>query len=121
MTRHLFAVMFLIAGVIAWPNLAAAHAKILGADPAKNAVLATPPKAVNLMFAKALEPKFSAIRVLDSSGKQVDKGNTTVTGDGHNEMNVELPTLPAGVYTVQWNIVSLDGHKMKGDYTFTIK
>lgn len=121
MPRHLFVVMFVIASFIAFPNLAAAHAKILGADPAKDAVLTTPPTAVNLMFAKALEPKFSAIRVLDASGKQVDKANTTVKGDGHNEMSVDLPALPAGVYKVLWNIVAQDGHKMKGDYTFTIK
>jgi hypothetical protein len=121
MMRHLFAIMFVIAGLIALPNLAAAHANILGADPAKNAVLTAPPSAVNLMFGKALEPKFSAIRVFDASGKQVDKANTTVKGDGHNEMSVELPALPAGDYKVNWNIVSQDGHKMKGDYTFTIK
>ena len=121
MSRQLFAAMFVIAGFIAFPNFAAAHAKILGTDPAKDAVLTAPPKAVNLMFAKALEPKFSAIHVIDASGKQVDTANTTIKGDGHNEMSVELPTLPAGVYKVMWNIVSLDGHKMKGDYTFTIK
>ena len=121
MSRHLFALIFMITGFIAFPNFAAAHTKIIGADPAKDAVLTTPPTAVNLMFAKALEPKFSAIRILDASGKQVDKANTTVKGDGHNEMSVDLPQLPAGVYTVMWNIVSLDGHKMKGDYTFTIK
>lgn len=121
MSRHLLALMFVITGFIAFPNFAAAHAKILGAEPGKDAVLTTSPTAVNLMFAKALEPKFSAIRVLDASGKQVDKANTVVKGDGHNEMSVELLPLPAGVYKVMWNIVSQDGHKMKGDYTFTIK
>lgn len=121
MSRHLFALIFMITGFIAFPNFAAAHTKIIGADPAKDAVLISPPKVVNMTFTKALESKFCTIRVLDATGKQVDKANTTVTGEDRHEMTVDLQPLPAGAYKVLWNIVSLDGHKMKGDYTFTIK
>ena len=37
---------------------------------------------------------------------------------------VTLPlaeTLPPGEYTVAWHVVSVDGHKTKGQYTFSVK
>jgi methionine-rich copper-binding protein CopC len=30
-------------------------------------------------------------------------------------------TLPPGEYTVAWHVVSVDGHKTKGQYTFSVK
>ncbi|MDU5691430.1 MAG: copper resistance protein CopC, partial [Citrobacter freundii] len=30
-------------------------------------------------------------------------------------------TLEAGKYTVDWHVVSVDGHKTKGQYTFSVK
>ncbi|HIH4669070.1 TPA: copper resistance protein CopC [Citrobacter amalonaticus] len=30
-------------------------------------------------------------------------------------------TLKPGQYTVNWHVVSVDGHKTKGQYTFSVK
>ena len=36
-------------------------------------------------------------------------------------LQVSLPQLPAGTYTVIWHVVSVDTHRTQGHFEFTIK
>jgi methionine-rich copper-binding protein CopC len=36
-------------------------------------------------------------------------------------LEASLPPLPPGTYRVVWSVVSKDGHRTQGDYTFAIK
>lgn len=118
--RNLIATLLSFIVIAAWPGYVAAHASLERSQPAEDAVVTTSPTSVQLWFTRGLEASFSKVQVLDQSGKQIDKGNPVVKGDG-KQLEVEVPTLTPGTYKVVWRIVALDGHKAKGEFRFTIK
>jgi len=73
------------------------------------------------MHSGALEPAISAVRVENESGQQVDRGDCHVGADNTSLLEVSLAPLPPGVYRVIWSVVSRDGHRTQGNYTFTIQ
>jgi methionine-rich copper-binding protein CopC len=58
--------------------------------------------------------------VRDSGGKQVDKGDGAVDKRDRLIMRVSLQPVPSGVYKVEWRALSTDGHKVTGDFSFTV-
>lgn len=103
------------------PRVALAHASLVRADPAPGAVLADGPAYVTIWFAEPVEPRFSSIRVLDSSGRQVDSGDSAVLPSDPKALSVSLRTLASGTYTVAWrNVSALDGHPLQGSYSFAV-
>jgi len=119
--RNLFAMIVGATLLISWSSYAAAHAALDHSQPSADAILASPPSSVQLWFTRPLEPSFSSARVTDQSGKQVDKGDSTVTEKESKLLTVHLQPLTSGTYKVAWRIVALDGHKSLGEFAFTIK
>ncbi len=100
---------------------ALAHALLLQASPEPNAALTTAPTKIELFFTEALEPSFSSIRVLDTTGASVDNGDTLLDSTDPTRLVVTLRTLPDGVYTVAWQVLSIvDGHVTQGAYPFAV-
>jgi methionine-rich copper-binding protein CopC len=101
---------------------ALAHAHLKSATPAENAVVTTSPAELDLTFSEGLDLKFSGATVTakDKSTIATDKAKLA-TGDDKT-LVIPVPTpLQAGAYTVDWHVLSTDGHKTKGSYTFTVK
>lgn len=103
----------LVPGAPAW-----AHARLLSADPAKDATLAKAPTTVTLTFSARLNPDFATIVVSDAAGRRipasapaVDAGVATVT---------LTPPLTNGLHTVAYRVVSVDGHTVQGSYPVTL-
>ena len=120
--RYLLASLLSLAVMTALPNSAAAHAYLDHSQPADGAVLATAPTAVKLWFSRAIEPAFSSVRVVDDQGVQVDDGKPTVNDDTPKLIQVGLTAVMAGKkYKVIYRIVALDGHKVKGEFSFSVK
>ena len=69
---------------------------------------------------EAIEPAFSSIQVFDAVGKQVDKKDTHSDRSSHSLLQISLPRLGPGTYKVGWDVVSVDTHATKGDFTFHI-
>jgi len=100
---------------------AAAHANLVAADPAPNAVLDISPGRVVLKFTEEISPNFSDISVLDTLGDRVDKKDAAVLPNDPVSIAVSLPELPKGSYTVSWrNLSNIDGHAVRGSYAFSI-
>ena len=59
--------------------------------------------------------------VLDATGKPVTQSKAGVPARGSQAPRAALPPLDAGIYTVRYNVVSVDGHTVKADFQFTIK
>ncbi|MFQ5613431.1 MAG: tetratricopeptide repeat protein [Anaerolineae bacterium] len=98
-----------------------AHANVVRSEPAENAVLDEPPSEVVIWFTEPLEPQFGRIEVLDSEGKRVDKGDSAVTSQDPAVMSVSLSPLDKGTYVVVWtNVSTVDGHKVRGSFLFSI-
>ena len=98
-----------------------AHAFLNHADPKVGSSVTDPPKQVRIWFTQALEPAFSSIEVKDAAGKQVDAKDCRVDAKDKSLLEVSLPQLLAGTYTVTWHVVSTDTHRTQGHFEFTIK
>jgi copper resistance protein C len=98
---------------------ALAHAHLGSASPAANAVVASP-QSITLTFTEPLEPRFSGFEILDAGGRRVD-APSRVDPQNHAVL-VATPADPLtpGVYRVTWHIVAHDGHRMRGEYRFTV-
>lgn len=101
-------------------TLHALHALPVRYSPAQNAVLRTPPLAVQITFSEHLNPDISKIVVVNPSNQQVDNRDSQISADALS-MTVTLPLLPAGTYVVFWRTHSADdGHVVGGSYLFHI-
>ncbi len=109
-----------IALLIMFPAAVSAHVHMRECSPKQGAVVTAPPGRVRITFSNSVEPVFSRVTVLDSSGKTVS-GKTQFLEDNTVMETELLKNLAPGRYTVKWKCVSLDGHKQTGSYTFIIK
>ncbi|EAA6842400.1 copper homeostasis periplasmic binding protein CopC [Salmonella enterica] len=101
---------------------AQAHAHLKSAEPAAGSTVESAPGHLMLHFTEALEPTFSAADVTDSQGKTVKTAKAVVDDADKSALIIPLgDVLPSGKYTVNWHVVAVDGHKTKGDYSFTVK
>src|SRR5581483_2728755 len=104
------------------PSLAFAHAILVSSNPAKDAILRTPPTQVQMVFSEDLNPALSTAEVVNTQKQRVDQGNAHVNPGNSKEMDVSLQAnLPPAVYTVVWRSDSADdGHVLLGSFIFTV-
>jgi methionine-rich copper-binding protein CopC len=114
------AVLLALAAVAA-PGLGWAHAFPDHSEPRVGHTLDAPPPAVRIWFDGAIEPVFSQIRVEDSGQRRVDKGDSRVDAADPTLLEVSLPALASGRYTVIWSVVARDGHRTEGRFPFRVK
>lgn len=101
---------------------ALAHAHLASASPANEAVVSTSPQALTLSFTEGIEARFSGASLTAADGKSIATGNASVDSADNKVLNVPLSAaLAAGEYKVNWHVLSVDGHKTKGEYRFTVK
>ena len=112
---------FLIAALAAMSvSPAGAHARLERTAPAAGSTVHGSLPQLKLWFTERLEPTFSKVRVLDRTGKQVDKGDPEVDRADAKLLRVSLPKLASGTYRVQWRVLSVDTHVIEGDFTFSV-
>ncbi len=124
MTPHLrraaaavaLAVGALVALVVTAPA-ASAHAVLVSSNPPSGATLARPPSTVSLTFDENVRaPAF--VVVTGPGGVRVDNGQAQIL-DATVTARLK-PTAPAGAYTVDYRVVSADGHPVEGQLTYTV-
>ena len=118
-SRTVCALVFLASVVISPTVLAHAHLK--QQSPAADSVVGAP-QSLTLNFSEGIEPGFSGVVVTDAHKQVVKTG--AVTRDEKNKAQLIVPlaqTLATGTYRVDWHVVSVDGHKTKGSYHFSVK
>jgi hypothetical protein len=100
---------------------AQAHAFLDHAEPKVGSEVEKAPTEIKIWFTQEIEPAFSSIQVLDSTGKQIDKQDTHLDEKDKTLLIVTVPDLAAGEYKVVWSVVSRDTHHTHGDFKFTVK
>jgi copper resistance protein C len=100
---------------------ALAHAQLLERNPAPGSRLDEPPGQVRLLFNEPVEAEFEPIKVLDAQNERVDKDNARVDPTAPEALVIGVDQLPAGAYTVDWRVTSVDGHVAEGEYGFSVK
>ena len=105
---------------------AEAHPKLLSASPAPNATVAKPGR-LALRFSEKLMPKFSGADLMMTA-----HGGTAhppmkvaaaagVADDGRTLVVTPKAPLAAGRYSVAWHVVSVDTHRVAGNFAFAVK
>jgi copper transport protein len=99
-----------------------AHAFTIKSDPSPSQSLPTSPSNVDVFFSEPVDLRYSTIKVLDASGKQVDNKNAHSIGGDPATLSVTLPSgLKDGIYTVSTKVLSAtDGHVVDSAFVFGI-
>jgi methionine-rich copper-binding protein CopC len=92
-----------------------AHASLVSTDPADGSQVASAPETVELTFSEDLDTGFVAVMAPD--GTKVETSEPRLSGA---RMSADLEeSHQSGVYTVAYRVVSVDGHPVTGQFTFT--
>ena len=98
-----------------------AHAHLKSANPADKAIVSTFPMALTLDFTEGLNLAFSGANLQDASGSLVQQGKAQLTNEDETLTIPLQSALRPGDYTVKWHVLSVDGHKSDGSYSFTVE
>jgi methionine-rich copper-binding protein CopC len=110
----------LVAGVLGVAP-ALGHSGLQRAEPPVDSKLKWPPSEVKLFFSERLEPAYSSVQVQDDHGARVDHRDARVEPANPLLLRATLQPLERGAYTVNWRVLSVDGHVTEGRFTFQVK
>ena len=121
MSRQFLGYAFASVVCLAFTSQALAHAHLTSATPPDGKAVAASPNELDLNFSEALNLKFSGVTLTGPDKVEV-KLRDPILRDGDKTFVVTIPDkLAPGIYAVQWHVLSNDGHKTQGSYTFTVK
>jgi methionine-rich copper-binding protein CopC len=95
---------------------ASAHAHLQKSNPADNSVITTSPSNLVLNFSEAARLTALSIQKNEQPKQNLKPLPTTAA----QQISVPLPPLTPGTYSVNWRVVSDDGHMMAGTLHFTL-
>ncbi len=114
------ALLFLTALMTTPP--AFAHAHLQHQYPAADAQVTAAPQALTLNFSEGIEANFSGLTLTGPAGALIATGKAKRNEKDNTQLIVPLnQPLKPGKYTVDWHVVSVDGHKTQGQYHFSVK
>jgi methionine-rich copper-binding protein CopC len=99
-----------------------AHSELVGSVPAANESASGSPSELRLSFSEPVEQAFAKVRVTgpDKQPVKLSKPSLDPADNKVVVVGVDKP-LAAGTFAVEWSVVSTDGHKSSGSYTFDVK
>lgn len=119
-SRALSAAFFLTC--ILTTSTALAHAHLKHQYPAADAQVTAAPQALTLNFSEGVEVKFSGVTLTGPQQALIPVGTAKLNEKDNTQLIVPVEqALKPGDYTVDWHVVSVDGHKTKGQYHFSVK
>lgn len=100
---------------------AAAHADLLVSIPSASAILERAPEEIVLEFSEPVTTIEGSIELYAETGIPVDIGEAEVTtGDPSRVVAADVPELEAGQYVAAWRVLSADGHRAEGAFSFQV-
>jgi methionine-rich copper-binding protein CopC len=111
--------MLIVAASLLTTTSAWAHAHLQTASPAANSVVSTP-ASLSLSFSEALDVKFSGVKLSNAEKQDITLGDAALSNGGKTLVVKPAQPLPAGSYQLEWHVLSVDGHKTKGSYHFSV-
>lgn len=100
-----------------FPGSSWAHSKLESSVPAADAMVSESVEEVSLSFNENIDENLSILNIKNEQGEEVE-AEVTVAGD--TLTGVLASPLVSGTYTVDWKIVSADGHPVEGSYNFQV-
>lgn len=115
----LVAVALTFVGTFVDAEPAAAHAVVTTSDPADRAKVASPPERVSITFSEPVDPGLGGISVLDRDGNRVDNDDTKQPSPEVLQATLRSG-LSDGTYVMNYQLVSADGHPIRGAIVFGV-
>ena len=99
-----------------------AHAHLKHQYPASDAAVTAAPQAITLNFSEGVEANFSGLTLTGPQQTVVKTGTAKRNEKDDKQLIVPVEeAMKPGDYQVDWHVVSVDGHKTKGKYHFSVK
>ena len=99
-----------------------AHAHLKHQYPAADAAVTAAPQAITLNFSEGVEANFSGLTLTGPQQTVVKTGTAKRNEKDDKQLIVPVDeAMKPGDYQVDWHVVSVDGHKTKGKYHFSVK
>jgi methionine-rich copper-binding protein CopC len=119
-TRLLGLLGLVLFGLVGLAGPAYAHNQLVSSNPANEASLETGPSTVELVFDQAVQgsQELNTVVVIGPGDTQWQGGAPSVSGTTVSAPVRELG--PAGEYRIGYQILSADGHPVRGEVTFTL-
>lgn len=119
--RHFFTVSGLLFAAL-FTQQVSAHAHLKSQYTVVNPAGSAWPESLIITFSEDIEPAFSGVDVSRTDKKPVEQADVARDPAQHNTLRVQFKQpLTSGEYQVKWHVLSVDGHKTKGNYTFSVK
>ena len=120
MRRVVLITLAAAAASLVLPAVAWAHAALLQTTPVASRIVNTPPKQVLLRYSEAVEPRFAIVSVTNAAGDKETAGPPSRSPANADTLVVPLKKLAEGWYLVYWRVISVDGHPVRGAFTFAV-
>ncbi|GAA4706462.1 hypothetical protein GCM10023228_08500 [Brevibacillus fulvus] len=78
------------------------------------------PDQITLRFSEIVEPDSFSLALYDWKGKKISTAAPQMVKGDATQITVPLRSLDQGSYTVEWSMVSEDGHPVKSSYIFSV-
>ncbi|WP_202077364.1 copper resistance CopC family protein [Caldalkalibacillus salinus] len=99
------------------PQQATAHTYLDTSNPQEGEVVEEPLETIELFFETRIE-NVSTFYLVDEQGNNIEPENIDV-GDDTMTGTFSEP-LSSGAYTLEWDIIGLDGHRVTGSFPFEV-
>jgi copper resistance protein C len=109
-----------VAALVLAAEVAHAHSLLLESDPVAGSVVSAAPARVSLRFNNRIEKRLSRVRLF---GPGNDARELPVASDdgAADRVIAPAPALHTGVYRVEWQVLSTDGHIVSGRFSFEVR
>ena len=111
----------LLATLLLAPSSLWAHAYLVKSVPGQRATLYRTPAKIQLWFNERLEPRYSSFTVSEADGHSIVKIKSAVDAGDAKLIAAALNPLRPGRYLVRFRVLSVDGHVVEDQFSFTIK
>ncbi|GGH67717.1 copper resistance CopC/CopD family protein [Saccharibacillus endophyticus] len=111
----------ILIATLALPGLAWAHATLTSSTPADQTSMAEMPESIELAFNETIQGEFLSIKVTNTAGEEMPVGQAEVSASDLHLVTASVEgEFPDGIYTMNWRVVSADGHPIRGTVRFGI-
>ncbi|MBC1434606.1 copper resistance protein [Listeria rocourtiae] len=102
-------------------TVAEAHAYLQSSTPKDQSTVTKAPEKVMLTFTEMIQNEYPSVIVRNSEGKRFEKGAASINPENDHVVEIGLlKDLPDDVYSVEWRVVSADGHPVSGVISFKV-
>ncbi|GGO06132.1 copper resistance CopC/CopD family protein [Saccharibacillus kuerlensis] len=111
----------LLISMAALPGLALAHATLLSSTPEDQTSVSKMPEQIQLTFNETIQGEFMSISVTNTAGEDMPVGEAGLAPEDSHLVTADVEgEFPDGIYTMNWRVISADGHLIRGTIRFGV-